>query len=202
MSKKELPELPEGTPSKVPVIAADGHVVQDSTNILNWMDDHYADKGPRLLPEDAEARQRTIEIEDWVDEEFAMALPTVIYGTWGEALKAAQVTARTSNFGLLSNVGVRAGGPLIMHQVCKRILKKRGRSDGHAWVRETLDTFDGWLEGQPFVAGDEISLGDVAMHGAITCVEEFPIFQEIMQRPVTSAWYERVSELRRLRAAA
>lgn len=196
MTKKELPELPEGTPQKVPVVQADGQVVQDSTTILGWLDGHFPDRGPALLPDDPDARAQTEKVEAWVDDELAMALPTVIYGTWGEALKAAQVTARTSNFGLLSNVGVRAGGPLIMHQVAKRILKKRGRSDGHAWVAEALDTFEGWLEGQPFVAGEQVSLGDVAMHGALTCVQDFPIFGEIMSRPVTSAWYERVAKLR------
>jgi len=202
MTKKELPELPEGAPKKVPVVEVSGEVVHDSTTILSWLDERFGSQGPALLPEDAEARARSEQVEQWVDDEFAMALPTVIYGTWGEALKAAQVTAKTSNFGMFHNVGVRAGGPLIMHQVAKRILKKNGRTDGHQWVSEALDTFEGWLEDRPFVAGDRVSLGDVAMHGAISCVEPFPIFDEIMKRPVVAAWFDRVQALRRDRSAA
>ena len=114
----------------------------------------------------------------------------------GEALKAAQVTARTSNFGLMQNIGVRAGGPLIMHQVAKRILKKRGKSDGHAWIHEALDHFESELGDGPFVAGDEVSIGDVAVHGVLSCVEEFPIFAEVMDRPIVRAWFERVQALR------
>ena len=63
---------------------------------------------------------------------MTFALPTVIYGTWKEAMKAAQVTARSSNFGPLQNLMVRAGGSIIMHQVSKRILKKRGQTEGDA----------------------------------------------------------------------
>lgn len=197
MTKKELPELPEDAPKKVPVVEAAGDVVHDSTTILSWLDERFADRGPALLPADPEARALSEKVEQWVDDEFAMALPTVIYGTWGEALKAAQVTAKTSNFGLFHNVGVRAGGPLIMHQVAKRILKKHGKTDGHQWVADALDTFESWLSDSPFVAGDEVSLGDVAMHGAVSCVEPFPIFAEIMKRPITAAWFERVRALRR-----
>ena len=195
MSKAELPALPDDAPKKVPVIEVGGEVVFDSTAIMSFLDERY-DSGPKLVPEDAGKQARSAEVEAWVDDEFAMALPTVIYGTWGEALKAAQVTAKTSNFGFLQNIGVRAGGPLIMHQVAKRILKKNGRRDGHAWVSDTLDTFEQWLGDEDFVTGDEVSLGDVAMHGAISCVRDFPVFETIMRRPVLAAWFERVQGLR------
>lgn len=199
MTKAELPPLPEGAPKKVPVIECDGEVVFDSTTIMTHIDGLYRE-GAALLPEDDEARARTIEVESWVDEQFAMALPTVIYGTWGEALKAAQVTAKTSNFGFLHNVGVRAGGPLIMHQVAKRILKKNGRKDGHAWVEENLDRFEQWLGDDDFVTGSSVSMGDVAMHGAMSCVREFPIFTKMMQRSRLQAWFERVQALRDARS--
>lgn len=195
MTKKELPPLPEDAPKKVPVVRRGDEVQFDSSTILEWMDGTF-DCGPALVPDDDDAAARTRAIEKWVDDELAMALPTVIYGTWGEALKAAQVTARTSNFGFFQNVGVRAGGPLIMHQVSKRILKKRGREDGHAWIAEVLDHFEDSLGDQPFVIGDAISLGDVATHGALSCVADFPITQKIMARPKIAAWFERVSALR------
>jgi microsomal prostaglandin-E synthase 2 len=195
MNKKELPELPPDAPKKVPVVRKADEVVHDSTTILEWLDGAFED-GPRLIPSDEEAAARSRKMEAWVDDELAMALPTVIYGTWGEALKAAQVTARTSNFGFFQNVGVRAGGPLIMHQVAKRILKKRGREDGHSWIGEALDHFEEELGEQSFVVGDEVSIGDVAMHGALTCVEPFPVFGTIMARPRVRAWYDRVGALR------
>lgn len=201
MTKAELPPLPEESPRKVPVIECDGDVVYDSTTIMDYLDAHFREE-PRLTPAKEEDRKRSVEIEAWVDDEFAMALPTVIYGTWGESLKAAQVTARTSNFGFFHNVGVRAGGPLIMHQVSKRILKRHGKTDGHAWVAEALDRFERWLGDADFVAGDAVSIADVGMQGAISCVEAFPVFAEIMKRPRMKAWYQRVQALRDAQSVA
>jgi microsomal prostaglandin-E synthase 2 len=200
MSKKELPALPASAPRKVPVLEIDGKLLWDSTVILTYLDEHFPDATP-FLPEDAAARAKTLEIEAWVDDALTFALPTVIYGTWGEAAKAAQVTARTSNFGFFQNAMVRAGGSLVMHEVSKRILKKRGQTDGRRWLSSELDKFEAWLGDQPFVCGDALSLGDVATHGALTCIQEFPAFAEMMRRPRLAAWYARVSALRSARRA-
>ena len=202
MNKKELPALPATAPRKVPVLAIDGEVLWDSTDILTYLDAHFA--GPSaFLPADPAARAKTEEVEAWVDDALTFALPTVIYGTWGEAVKAAQVTARTSNFGFFQNAMVRAGGSLVMHEVSKRILKKRGESDGRKWLSREMDRFEGWLGEGPFVCGAELTLGDVATHGALTCIQEFPAFGEMMRaRPRLAAWYARVAAARAERRAA
>jgi glutathione S-transferase len=80
--------------------------------------------------------------------------------------------------------------------VVKRILKKHGERDGHAWVAREIDRFEAWLGDQPFVCGDAPTLGDVATHGALTCIADFPAYAELMQRPRLAAWYARVSSYR------
>lgn len=195
MNKKELPKLPEGAPRKVPVLDVAGELLWDSTLILEYLDERFPDT-PRFLPDDPAARARAEQVESWVDDALTFALPTVIYGTWGEAVKAAQVTARTSNFGLLQNLMVRAGGSVVMHEVSKRILKKRGQTDGRAWLSRELDQLEDWLGVQLFVCGDNLTLADVATHGALTCINEFPAFAEMMSRPRLAAWYARVAALR------
>ncbi|MCB0220121.1 MAG: glutathione S-transferase [Chrysiogenetes bacterium] len=194
-TKKELPPLPEEAPKKVPVIQTNGETVYDSSDILHYLDKKFNDK-VHYTPADAARQKRSEEVDQWVDDEFTYALPTVIYGTWREALRAAQITARTSNFGPIENLKVRAGGSLIMYAISKRILKKRNKTDGHKWVVEDLEQFEEWLGSDDFIGGDEVSLGDVAMHGAVTCVKEFPIFAEIMGRPKMAAWYNRVQAIR------
>lgn len=195
MNKKELPKLPAGAPRKVPVLDVGGELLWDSTVILAYLDEHFPG-ALRFLPEDAAVRARAEQVEGWVDDALTFALPTVIYGTWGEAVKAAQVTARTSNFGLLQNLMVRAGGSVVMHEVSKRILKKRGQTDGRAWLSRELDQLEDWLGVQPFICGDNLTLADVATHGALTCIQEFPAFAEMMSRPRLAAWYARVAALR------
>jgi microsomal prostaglandin-E synthase 2 len=201
MNKKELPALPASAPRKVPVLEISGKLLWDSTEILTYLDETFP-SAVRFLPDDPAARAKTLEIEDWVDDALTFALPTVIYGTWGEAIKAAQVTARTSNFGFFQNAMVRTGGSLIMHQVSKRILAKRGQRDGRSWLSSELDKFEAWLGDQPFVCGEALTLGDVATHGALSCIKEFPAFEEMMRRPRLSAWYGRVSALRAKHRAA
>jgi microsomal prostaglandin-E synthase 2 len=194
-SKSELPSLPEGTPRKVPVLQHDGSSVQDSTAILSFLESSFPEQTP-LVPDDAAMRTKAEEIEAWVDDDLTQVLPTVLYGTWGEARRAAQVTARTSNFGFVRNLMVRAGGPLIMHQVAKRIVKKRGGSDPHQMLSAELDKLEAWLGDDEYLCGPKVSLGDAAAHGALTCMREFPAFGRVTERPRLAAWYARVQAIR------
>jgi len=194
-NKAELPELPAGAPRKVPVFVLGDQVVYDSTNILRFLDEAY----PSTVPFRASSvRARADEIEDWVDDELIRALPTVLYGTWREAAHAAAVVARGSKLNLAQDFGVKVAGPVVMHLVAKRILKKSGRKDAHAWVNENLDQIERWLGDQPFVCGDVLSIADVAIKGAFACVEGFPIYDSIFARPKLRAWLARMEDQKRL----
>ena len=195
MNKRELPPLPEGAPRKVPVIQVDGETVFDSTTILAYLEQHDT-TGLRLTPTDPALRARDEVIERWVNEDLSHVLPTVIYGTWGEALKAAQVVAKTSNFGFVQNAVVRGGGSLIMHQVAKRIVKRRGGGVPAQMLATELDKLEAWLGEADFLGGDAPSIGDVAAHGCLTCIRDFPAFATVLARPRLAAWYERMRALR------
>ena len=195
-TKAELPQLPEGTPRKVPVLSVADQVVHDSTTILHFLDTAYPES-VRFRPEDPALRERADEIEEWVDAELIRALPTVLYGTLREAGRAAAVVARSSNYGVTQGLGVKLGGPLIMHLVAKRILKKAGRRDGHAWVNECLDQIERWLGDAPFVCGARMTIADVAIQGALSCVEEFPVYASVEARPRLRSWLARMAEQRR-----
>jgi len=194
-NKKELPPLPPGAPAKVPVLIIDDETIADSTTILEQLAGRTDEGFDYLLKDDADAK-RSAEIENWVDETFIQALPTVIYGTLKDAAQAARVVARESQFGPLQGLGVRFGGSLVMHMISKRILKKAGRKDGHAWVKENVDQFESWLGEQDFVVANTLSISDVAMHGALSCVRDFAVFEEVMARPRMRAWFERVQAVR------
>jgi microsomal prostaglandin-E synthase 2 len=195
MNKKELPKLPEGAPRKVPVIQVGNDTIFDSTAIIAYLELHET-KGLSLTPKSAELQAKSQLVERWVNDDLSYVLPTVIYGTWSEAFKAAQVVAKTSNFGFVQNAVVRAGGSLIMHQVSKKIVKKRGGGNPVALLAAEMDTFEAWLGDQTFVCGDALSVGDVAAHGCLQCIEEFPAFKVIMARPRVAAWYQRVQDIR------
>jgi glutathione S-transferase len=195
-SKRELPALPEGAPRKVPVLVVGDRVVYDSTTILQFLDEAFPGSVP-FRPEAPALRARADEIEEWVDAELIRALPTVLYGTWREAGRAAAVVARSSKLSPAQNFSVNVAGPVIMHLVAKRLLKKSGRSDGHAWVNENLDQIERWLDGQPFVCGPTLTIADVAIKGALACVEEFPVYASIVARPQLKAWLARMDSAAR-----
>ena len=200
-SKVELPPLPEGTPKKVPVLQNGDDTVADSTVILNYLEDKIPGK-INFHPADSELRKRSDEIEDWVDSDFIEALPTVIYGTWKEAIQAARLVANNSKLGGGQKFLVQLAGSVVMKQISKRILKRNDRDDAHAWVRDNTQKFSEWLGDKPFVLGDAPCMGDVAMHGAMTCVREFPIFAELMATQNIEAWYARLEGLRNQNKAA
>ena len=98
-NKKELPPLPEEAPRKVPVLKVNDEIIWDSTDILLEIDRLVPD-GLSLTSAESEQSDKEIEaFEEWVDRELMPALPTVIYDTWANAFRAAQITARESNFG-------------------------------------------------------------------------------------------------------
>jgi len=195
-SKVELPSLPEGAPRKVPVLEVGNTVLWDSTRILSQLDEVFPGT-LRFTPADEAMRLRADTIEQWVDDQFIESLPPVLYGTWREATKASKVIAKHSRFGTGEGLAVKFGGPLIMHAVAKRILKRNGRTDAHAWVRENLDYFEQELGERDFVCGDTLTVADVAMHGALTCISPFPIFENVESRPRLHAWFERVEAMKK-----
>ena len=195
-SKVELPSLPEGAPRKVPVLEVGSTVLWDSTQILSQLDEAFPDT-LRFTPADEAIRLRADTMEQWVDDQFIESLPPVLYGTWREATKASKVIAKHSRFGTGEGLAVKFGGPLIMHAVAKRILKRNGRTDAHAWVRENLDYFEQELGERDFVCEDTLTVADVAMHGALTCISPFPIFENVESRPRLHAWFERVEAMKK-----
>jgi len=197
MTKKELPELEANERRKVPVLEIDGELICDSTKILEFLEGRDAS----LTPEGA-AREKSDMIEAWVDDDLAQVLPAAIYGTWRDAARAARVVARTSNFGFVQNAVVRGGGSLIMNRVAKKIMARRGGGDPKTMLATEMDKFEGWLGDQPFVCGDKPSIGDIATHGCLTCIQEFSAYKEIMKRPRVAAWFERVQSIREANRAA
>lgn len=195
MTRKELPPMPESARRKVPVIEVNGERVLDSTHILGYLEEAYSE-ALSLTPADPEARAKSDLIEEWVDDDLAYVLPAVIYGKWRDAVRAARVVAKTSNFGPVQNAIVRAGGSLIMHQVAKRIVKKRGGGSPQAMLDAEMDKFEEWLGDREYLCGEEPSIADVASQGCLTCVQDFPAFDAVMQRPRVAAWYQRIQKLR------
>ena len=194
-NKKELPELPEGAPRKVPILQVNDRIIWDSTDILKSLDE-LVEGSPILSIESDVDANKAIELEDWIDEHLIPALPTVLYATWKDAFLAAKLTATGSNYSFWKALQVRVFGSIIMKMIAKRILRRHNRSDGRVWVKECVDYLEGELAQRQYLAGENISLADAAFHGALSCVQDFPLFNELMTRPIIKEWFDRIQALR------
>ncbi|MFT7620895.1 MAG: microsomal prostaglandin-E synthase 2 [Myxococcota bacterium] len=198
LSKSEIKHFPEAADGrkKVPLVEIGDQFRRESSDILRWLDE--VAPGDRALLPSAESAERADAIDTWVDKDLIQILPTVLYGTWGESIRAAKLTAKTSNFSRLDNLKVSMFGSVVMKMIAKRILKKRGEGrTGPELFEAQLDQLETYLGDDDFLCGDQPNLADAGVHGALTCVREFPAFERVQARPNIMAWYERVGALRR-----
>ena len=197
LNKSEIKhfEDDENGKKKVPIVQLGDEVRRESSAILRWLDD--VGPGARALkPADAVA-ERAEEIDAWVDRDLIQILPTVLYGTWGESIRAAKLTAKTSNFSRWDNMKVSMFGSVVMKMIAKRILKRRGEGkSGPELFEGQLDQLEEYIGEQDFLCGDTPNFADASVHGALTCVREFPAFDRVRERPRIIAWYDRVDALR------
>ena len=197
MNKREIKhvELDENGKKKVPIIEMEGNIYRESSDILRWLDD-LDGTDVELKRTDDSLSTRIDEIEGWVDDHFMRVLPTVLYGSWGQAIKAARLTAQTSNFSKFDNLKVSIFGSIIMRIIANRTLKRIGGGlSAEVLFENCLEHIEGLLT-QAYLVDDRPSLADAALHGAFTCVRDFPAFEQAMSRPSIREWYERVERYR------
>ena len=195
MNKREIAHVePDGDgKKKVPIVERDGELVRESSVILRWAD--ALSNGPHsLLRQDPHEQEQINEIEKWVDDYLMAVLPAVLYGTWSQAIKAARLTAKSGNFSALDNLKVSLFGSFVMKMIAKRTLAKMGKDKtAETLYAEGLDHLESLLTG-PYLVGEQPSLADACVHGALSCVKEFPAFNTALERPLIRSWYERVSQ--------
>ena len=198
MNKKEIAHVDpdENGRKKVPILGLGETHIRESSVILRTLDGIEA-PGPKLQRlENEEQTQRIDAIEKWLDDHFMLVLPSVLYGSWGQAFKAAKLTAAKSNFGPFDKFTVNYFGSAVMKLVAKKTFKRLGEGpDPMTRFAEGLGTIEAWLE-DDYLVGNEVSLADAAIFGALKCIEPFPAFEVAMARPKIKAWYARVDALR------
>ncbi|MEE2786380.1 MAG: glutathione S-transferase N-terminal domain-containing protein [Myxococcota bacterium] len=204
MSKKEIQKfpVPEAGRRKVPILEFGDDYQRESGDILRRLDS--LTPGTRSLwPDVVSDQDRINEINTWVDEHLTQILPTVLYGTWSEAIHAAKLTAQTSNFSRFDNMKVSLFGSVIMRMIAKRILKRRGEGKTpHELFQEQLDILETYIGDGPYIGGAQPNMADAAAHGPLMCVRAFPAFAHVEERPRVIEWFDRITALRQVEAAS
>ena len=178
---------------KLPVIDDDGVRLEDSTQIVHYLDKKYPD--PPLFPQQAAEKALCNVVEDWADESlyyYDIAL----------------------HFSFPENAKRRAGHLLqhekpwfrtLMKPLVPGLLRKMGENQGAGRrPREViLDDIDrhiksigDLLDGKDFLLSFGLSAADISVFVELDAIKVAELGAEIIERyPAVTAWMERVDAL-------
>ncbi|MGS0897532.1 glutathione S-transferase family protein [Burkholderia stagnalis] len=175
---------------KFPAIDHDGMILQDSTDILEYLDTAF--KNRPLLPQDARSRALATIIEDWADESLYFYEMTVRLSWTHNLDEVLDKFARS--FPHLSRNDVRA---YILDAVGKLITAQGvGRKDRSTVVRDLERHFgaiESLLEGHQWLLGDNVSSADISVTAQVSALLDAQEARAIVEKcPNIRAWRDRL----------
>jgi len=185
----------EVTPvGKYPVIDHDGTKVFDSTDIIEYLDEHFPQKP--LLPADPAQAALAHVIEDWADESLYFYEMTMRLA-WEHNCEKRVVHEFVAT---MPGLTVEQALPMIVKTVGDKVAEQGlGKKPRENVVRDAERHFaalDGMLDGDDWLLGDALSVADIAVAPQIRALlyaeEVVPIVEA---RPRVGKWLERVDEV-------
>jgi glutathione S-transferase len=168
-----------------PVLVLDGEAIGDSTNIIAALERRHPD--PPLYPSDPAARRRSLELEDFFDEQLGpytrliaihlmLTDPGLFLGAFAPDLSA----------------GRRLYARAVFPQVRRRVSSSMGIDDAaveHAYrkVRAAGERFRAELHPSGYLGGDGFSVADLTLAALVSPVvapEQFPYPQPQRRHPL------------------
>ena len=185
----------EVTPvGKYPVIEHDGNYVFDSTDIIAYLDQQFAEK--LLMPADPAKAALAHVIEDWADESLYFYEMTMRLA-WEHNCSKRVVHEFVAT---MPGMTVEKALPLIVKTVGDKVseqgLGKKPRENVVRDAERHFTALDRMLEGGDWLLGDALSVADIAVAPqvkALLYAEEVVPFADA--RPRIGAWLERVDEV-------
>lgn len=176
------------------LIAADGSVLQDSTPLIETLEQRH--QAPSITPDDAALRFVSLMIEDFADEWLNKVLYHYRWSFPEDArLAAAAIVAAVAPDAEAAQV------EQAIAQVCAQMGERRalvGVSDAAAPVLEsslarTLDALQQVFQATPFLLGSRPACADFALAAQLEELAHGPTAQaQIGARPAVSAYLERM----------
>lgn len=157
----------------VPVLDHDGHYVQGSSAIIDYVADRLG--GTKLTPSDPSARAQALELEKQVDHAFGLGVQRVLYS---EILSDRKTVTDLWAFG--GPVWAR-GFYAVAYPVVARVVQRMYKTDDAEAVAKakqrfvtTFDQLDAVLATQPYLGGDRPSRSDITVAALLAPVCRVP----------------------------
>lgn len=180
-----------GRRTSVPVLDHDGHYVQGSSAIIDYVADRLG--GTKLTPTDAAARASSMELEKLMDRAFGFGVQCVLYSAVLKDRKT--VTDLWSSGGPAWSRAFYAVAFPVVAMVVKRMYKTTDPSavaNAKELFVTTFDKLDAILATQPYLGGESPSRLDITAAALLAPVCRVPEHR--------MKWPEMPAELREFEA--
>lgn len=176
---------------KLPVLAYDGEMIQDSSAIARFLEQRHPE--PALFPADPREAHLAHLLEDWADESLYW-YEVYFRAMYPEALRQAFEIVQRGRPAWELPVMLKAAGLALRHKVREQGLGKYDRETVTAQFLAHLAHLDGILAQQAWLAGGtRISIADIATAAQLAEVRRTShLAARYGEFPALSAWLERV----------
>lgn len=168
---------------KVPVLKDGDEIVVESTAIVRYLNDKYAELLP--TPQDDEWLA-------WVDNTLVHYLPPLIHPSIAKSFKNLGLVMVGNNDGAVKRLFVRVAGALVMPRVANKMkLKHNIQNPAVEFQAAIAHWVDAGLAGKAFYGGEQPSMVDTAVFGVLRSAQGMGILEAAaVTNPAFGNWYE------------
>ena len=168
---------------KVPVLKDGDEIVVESTAIVRYLNDKYAELLP--TPQDDEWLA-------WVDNTLVHYLPPLIHPSIAKSFKNLGLVMAGNNDGAVKRLFVRVAGALVMPRVANKMkLKHNIQNPAVEFQAAIAHWVDAGLAGKAFYGGEQPSMVDTAVFGVLRSAQGMGILEAAaVTNPEFGNWYE------------
>lgn len=176
---------------KVPIfIDAGGNQVNDSTPIMQYIDEKYPETP--VFSKNAAEHEREAKWLKWADATLVRALPPLIYRNLRDSLQAFDYITQQEKFNWLQQRTIKYSGALVMTMVAKKSAKEQGIANPETHLKKCLEDWAEALGSGDYLGGSKPNAADLATFGILKSIETLPAFRWIQDNRKVWDWYRRV----------
>ncbi|GLJ08963.1 hypothetical protein SUGI_0099350 [Cryptomeria japonica] len=174
---------------KVPILVVDGEQLNDSSAIINNLDERIHPNKERLPTKDTEEEEKW---RRWVDEHLVHVLSPNIYRSVSEALESFDYITTNGNFTTLERLTGKYVGAAAMYFVSKKLKKKHNITDERASLYEAAETWVKGLNSRTFMGGSKPNMADLAAFGVLKPIRHLQAGKDMIASTNIGPWYSRM----------
>lgn len=175
----------------VPIIDDGGTIVEDSTDIALYLEQKKPE--PSILPRDADARKKVMDIEDWFDTDFAGKFHAAcLFAVPANRKRSIQAFLDTAPFNAFERIVLPLLAGLLLRQTIRTAIENWSKAG------EQLDDLEGRLGAGPFLGEQpQPTLADLAVYGSLSVFTDLQMegARMIRDRRRLLAWMDRMRPL-------